>query len=157
MEETSMKSTFPVSTQKDLLLSGSVNWSSNTQQIIENDEKEFEGNDLILSESLMTNMNNPNMNTNDKHLNMSWGNYFAKKSPPLGDLCGSHGVQSSRPQFDHNDYTQHKYIQHKYTQQKSSASELISENNNKIRHERHEIKEEENENNINNNNNNNNN
>eukprot|EP00483_Globobulimina_turgida_P000411 UN00411 len=102
---------FPISTQQDLVLTESVDWSNNAKQIIENDEKDFETNDLLinksLNESLFCGMNinaNKNDNINDKnHLAMSWGNYFAKKSPPMGDLCGSHGPGiEARPQFDRN-------------------------------------------------------
>eukprot|EP01083_Nonionella_stella_P140679 431873_1 len=94
---------FPVATQKDLVLTSSVNWSSDTTQIIENDGKEFEENNIlsIASKPAIIDDTIP-PHSNVDHLDMSWGNYFAQKSPPMGDLSGSHGI-FARPQLFHDE------------------------------------------------------
>merc|ERR1719486_1251718 len=93
-------STFPNDTQNDLVLTASVDWSSNTKQIIEDDAKDFEQNDLL--PTVTASLNQPFFAENSrKDLDVSWGNYFAHKSPPMGQLSGSHGVGSlQRPQFN---------------------------------------------------------
>jgi len=92
---------FPVDDQSDLVLTASVNWSSDAAQIIDNAEREFNGinqdgieqDDMLLTKSMVS-------VKSGNGLNESWGHYFAKKSPPMGDLCGSHGVDhSERPEF----------------------------------------------------------
>lgn len=93
--------TFPGGTQNDLVLTASVSWSSNTKQIIEDDAKDFEQHDLLATAS---SLNQPSFfaaSETKNDLNVSWGNYFAHKSPPMGQLSGSHGVgQLQRPQFN---------------------------------------------------------
>ena len=71
-----------LNTQKDLILTSSVNWSSDAKNIIENDEKEFDK--IHINQSTIIHTNNVNKN----NLNESWGCYFAKKSPPIADLTG---------------------------------------------------------------------
>ena len=96
---------FPGGTQNDLVLTASVNWSSNTKQIIEDDAKDFEHQDLLATASL----NQPFFAENKIDLNVSWGNYFAHKSPPMGQLSGSHGIgQLERPQFNQNQLNEQK-------------------------------------------------
>jgi len=72
-----------------------------TKSMVINIAKDFEQQDLLPTASL----NQPFFAQNKNDLNVSWGNYFAHKSPPMGQLSGSHGIASNeRPQFnqEHN-------------------------------------------------------
>eukprot|EP00484_Ammonia_sp_Unknown_P030975 CAMPEP_0197026434 /NCGR_PEP_ID=MMETSP1384-20130603/6519_1 /TAXON_ID=29189 /ORGANISM="Ammonia sp." /LENGTH=313 /DNA_ID=CAMNT_0042455095 /DNA_START=55 /DNA_END=993 /DNA_ORIENTATION=- len=82
-----------------------INWTSDTQNVIENDEKEFHS--LLDVEDNAANkadFNDDNFSVSSQQsqhphrLDVSWGRYFAQRSPPMGDLGGSHGIYP-RPQF----------------------------------------------------------
>jgi len=96
---------FPEGGQHDLVLTASVNWSGDTVQIIDDAERDFDGmnpcgleqDEMMLTKSMLNEVETVKTRNS---LNESWGNYFAKKSPPMGDLNGSHGVDHpERPHF----------------------------------------------------------
>jgi len=98
---------FPECGQNDLVLTASVNWSGDAVQIIDDAERDFDdmnpdGDGLGADELLLTKsmLNDSATAKTANSLNESWGNYFAKKSPPMGDLNGSHGIDPpERPHF----------------------------------------------------------
>jgi len=98
-----------LASQSDLVLTSSVNWSGDAAQIIERDaQQEFE-----VSEELDLCLTTADLIGTEERRSVtgreSWGNYFAKKSPPMGDLCGSHGVDENtkRPLFDQSANAKH--------------------------------------------------
>jgi len=117
--------------QGDLVLTSSVNWSGDAAQIIESAQQEFEVSDerdLCLTTADL-------IGTEERRSGReSWGNYFAKKSPPMGDLCGSHGVDQNtkRPLFDQNANSKQANAHTNPSKQATSDLAMISEQRNEL-------------------------
>jgi len=117
--------------QSDLVLTSSVNWSGDAAQIIESAQQEFEVSeerDLCLTTADLIDTEERRSVTGRE----SWGNYFAKKSPPMGDLCGSHGVDANttRPLFDQS--ANSKLLNLNPSKQAPSHLAMISEQMNEL-------------------------